>query len=85
MTSRVLALDWLAAACRLSLHEKGKKRASLVKLLIPDSFVDSAVRHLVAVIQAKGGRMRPSTNGAVPIPEISVAKAGAVGWTSGVR
>ena len=27
--------------------------------------------------------MRPSTNRAVPVPEISVVKAGTVGWTSG--
>jgi hypothetical protein len=53
MTSRVFALHWLAAVCRLSMHEKGKKRAKSVKSLILCSLIGSRLWHLVAVVQAK--------------------------------
>src|SRR5215472_13245348 len=38
-TSRLFALHRLVAVCRLSMHEKGKKRAKSVKCLIPGSLV----------------------------------------------
>jgi hypothetical protein len=41
MASRVCALHWLAAVCRLSLHEKGKKRARRPKSLIRSSLIYS--------------------------------------------
>ena len=73
MTSRVLALHWLAAVCRLSMHEKGKKRASFAKSLIPDSLVGTAVRYLVSVIKSQGG---PNANGAVPPRSLRPARLG---------
>jgi hypothetical protein len=41
MASSVFALHRLVAVCRLSLHEKGKKRAKSVKCLIPGSGISS--------------------------------------------
>ena len=79
MTSRVLALHWLAAVCHLSMHEKGKKRASLAKLLIPDSLVGTAVRHLVAVIKSQGGQ---NAYGAVPPRSLRPARLGGQGGSS---
>jgi hypothetical protein len=35
MTSKVFTLHWLVAVCRLSMQEKGKKRAKCGKCLVP--------------------------------------------------
>jgi len=53
MTSRFFAFYQLVPVCRLSMREKGKKRAKSVKCLIPGSLIGSGLGHLVAVVQAK--------------------------------
>ena len=60
MTSRVLALHWLAAVCRLSLHEKGKKNAKSVKCLISGLLIDIGLGHLVG---GRTGQVRPRVGG----------------------
>jgi len=57
MTSSLFCLLALALICRLSLHEKGKKRAKRGKYLIPGSLILGAFCHLVAVVQAQFERM----------------------------
>ena len=59
MASRVCALHWLAAVCRLSLHEKGKKRASLGKPrgLFASSFDRDVDRVCRASIDAENQRI----------------------------
>ncbi len=58
MTSRALALHWLAAVCRLSLHEKGKKRAMSLFLVPLDmefwaALVGAILGLLISVVQTR--------------------------------
>src|SRR5215471_11756162 len=53
MTSRVSVLHRYVARCRLSMHEKGKKRAKWRKSLIRGSLISAAVRHFISVVQAQ--------------------------------
>jgi hypothetical protein len=55
MTSRVFALHWLAADCRLSLHEKGRKRAKSVK-------IDSLFTHHCRPQASRLRSYKPSSN-----------------------
>ena len=52
MTSRVSVLHRCVANCRLSMHEKGKKRAKSRKSLIRASLISTAFRHSISVVQA---------------------------------
>src|SRR5215467_1204096 len=53
MTSRVSVLHRYVANCRLSMHEKGKKRAKCCKSLIRGSLISATVRHFISVVQAQ--------------------------------
>ena len=65
MTSSLFCLLALAPTCRLSLHEKGKKRAKCGNCLITRR---TAVQHLVAVVQAS------------PVPETCVLNVGSTDY-----
>ena len=52
MTSGSSPLYHLVPVCRLSMREKGKKRAKSVKSLISGLLIGSGLGHLVAVVQA---------------------------------
>ena len=63
MASSVFALHRLVAVCRLSLLEKGKKRAKCGKCLILSSLIRATSPHLIAVGQAQIERASTSDQG----------------------
>ena len=81
MTSSLFCLLALAPTCRLSLHEKGKKRAKSVKCLIPGSLVGTATPSSISLRSYK-----PRPIGSFyddPVPETWGVNASSVGWVSG--
>ena len=79
-SSRRSALLSVVAGCSQSMHEKGKKRASLGKALIPGPIVRTAVQRLIAVVKPIPTASR--NNGAAHGPETRVVSAGSIGWAS---
>jgi len=57
MTSRFFALYQLVPVCRLSMREKGKKRAKSVKCLISGLLVGSGLGISLRVVRAKFERV----------------------------
>jgi hypothetical protein len=57
MTSRFFSLHRLVLVCRLSRHQKGKKRATCGKCLILSSLIRATLWHLIAVGQAQIERL----------------------------
>src|SRR4029077_18598329 len=82
ITSIEALVPGLTSPLNSSLHEKGKKRASLAKLLIPDPLVSSVPPFGISLLSYKpSGPNVSSNNGAVPCPG-NLGREGRRGWVA---